>query len=228
MTTRRNLLRKSALIGGATVAAPLVHAGYEVTKDEFQNAMSEHVIDWNDHYTNYRFILESKSSVVDEVPQRLFNEVMSWMFDHNDIQVSDEYSSDHISRLHHAWDIANMNHENLINDYRVFYTLLAWGKPKIWDYAKNIAKPSKPTSIKDTFKLALASDEKDEFIQFINNDFYYGALCDGHLFLMRNGLYDEYQKIFSRVSHTDTLRMDGFLESWGLASYIEFRNNNGL
>ena len=227
MTTRRNLLRKSALIGGATVAAPLVHARYEVckevTKDEFQNAMSEHVIDWNDHYTNYRFLLETKYSKVDEVPQRLFNTVMDYMFDYYDMQDDDkyeghEYSSNMVSRIHHAWSIADKRHQDLMFQYASLYELVAYEKHEspLIPEEDEIGKMFIPSPDEHT---------EDYWVDLKENLFFMREVDRMRDFLKKEGLWKQYRTIFKR---TDGHNMDGFLEAWGLVSYIEFRNNNGL
>ena len=238
MTTRRNLLQKSALIGGATIAALPVHARYEVckevTKDEFQNAMSEHVIDWNDHYTNYRFLLETKCSKVDEVPQRLFNTVMDYMFDYYDMQDDDkykdeEYGSDMVSRIHHAWDIASDRHQDMMFQYASFYELVAYEKheipliPEEDEIGKMfIPSPSefdgRPHVQYEQYGFGVWWDLKKD-IDFVKE---VDRMRD---FLKKEGLWKQYRTIFKR---TDGHNMDGFLEAWGLVSYIEFRNNNGL
>ena len=227
MTTRRDLLQKSALIGGATIAALPVHARYEVckevTKDEFQNAMSEHVSDWNDHYTNYRFLLETKCSKVDEVPQRLFNTVMSYMFDYYDMQddikyEDEEYSSEMVSRIHHAWDIACERHQDLMFQYASLYELVAYEKHEIplipeEEYIGKLCIPS------------FDSQTEDTWVDLKKDDYFMKEVDRMRDFLKKEGLWKQYRTIFKR---TDRHNMDGFLEAWGLVSYIEFRNNNGL
>ena len=217
---RRDLIKNSALFTGAVATPVALNAG--MTKDEFQNAIKKREIDWNDHYTNYRFLLESFTihDQIDRVPQRLFNEVMYYMYDVDDMfhlsNYYDENSYHHaqVSRLHHAREVATEKHQVLMNDYTMLYTLVAWEKDEMWDYVvtNNI------------------DEEDDEFIQYMDENWFMIEVHRLRSHLEKIGLWDDYRRIFNPNDRGKTgyHEMDGFLEAWGLISYIEFRKNNGL
>ena len=187
----------------------------ETSKIVMRNLGNAHIVDY---YKNYKFILEAKFNVIDFVRPKLFNTVMQYVFDYDDMQddikyEDEEYNSDMVSRIHHAWDIARTDHQDLIRDYSWFYQLVAWNKPELserleWD------RPD------------VVYDENDGIGDYLVNKDFMREVDRMHDFLNREGLLMEYSNLFHPWS--DFRHKYDFMDSWAFASYIEFTNNNVL